>query len=120
MTIHDDEFYGDDFQTRVLPAWMPFSLSDLVPMSQNLRDVALGLVELAYPESRPVVNEAYQLAIEYVTALRDFSFEAAVVTADASWQIGRVFEPPPLQKYYFLNLPLYVFSCCPPLKRKIS
>jgi hypothetical protein len=43
---------------------MPFTLKELVKMSQSLRDVALGLVELAYPESRLVVKESYQQAIE--------------------------------------------------------
>jgi len=33
-------------------------------MSLALRDVALGLVELAFPESRPVVKEEYQQAIQ--------------------------------------------------------
>ena len=47
-------------------AWMPFSLVELVNMSQHLRDISLGLVELAFPESRPVVREDYRLAVNSV------------------------------------------------------
>ena len=43
--------------------WMPFTLSELVPMSLSLRDVTIGLVELAFPESRPVVKEEYKQAV---------------------------------------------------------
>ena len=67
VTIHDIEFYGDELQIPVPVSqrvWMPFTLSELVPMSLALRDVALGLVELAFPESRPVVKEEYQQAIQ--------------------------------------------------------
>ncbi len=52
------EFYGDCSN-----AWMPFSLTDLVPMSLALRDVALGLIELAFPESRPSLAAGYEVAI---------------------------------------------------------
>jgi ubiquitin-protein ligase E3 C len=65
VTIHDTEFYGDEVgtgsSTRV---WMPFTLSELVPMSLSLRDVTLGLIELAFPQSRPTVKEEYQLAVK--------------------------------------------------------
>ena len=40
--------------------WMPFSLGELVNMSQHLRDISLGLVELAFPDSRPSVREDYR------------------------------------------------------------
>ena len=40
---------------------MPFSLGELVNMSQHLRDISLGLVELAFPDSRPAVREDYRL-----------------------------------------------------------
>jgi ubiquitin-protein ligase E3 C len=58
VTIHDTEFHSSA-REAALPSsrlWMPFSLAELVPMSLALRDVALGLVELAFPESRPAVR----------------------------------------------------------------
>jgi ubiquitin-protein ligase E3 C len=64
VTIHDLEFYGDEMDGQQKHVWMPFTLSELVPMSLALRDVTLGLVELAFPESRPTVKEEYQHAIQ--------------------------------------------------------
>ena len=80
VTVHDTEFYGSsnknssplvDHQQQAAAAnnnsfTMPFSRNDLVPMSLLLRDLALGLVELAYPESRPVVGQEYQQAVRLV------------------------------------------------------
>ena len=77
VTVHDTEFYGSAKNNGGSPQLiqqpqpqsafsMPFSLNDLVPMSLLLRDVALGLVELAYPESRPaVLGHEYQLAVRW-------------------------------------------------------
>jgi ubiquitin-protein ligase E3 C len=67
------EFYGN-----CSGAWMPFSLSDLVPMSLALRDVSLGLIELAFPESRPSLAGGYEVAIRSVNAASDSA--AAVAT----------------------------------------
>ena len=66
VTIHDTEFYGDDVGSGANKIWMPFTLSELVPMSLSLRDVTLGLIELAFPQSRPAVREEYQLAVKSV------------------------------------------------------
>jgi ubiquitin-protein ligase E3 C len=71
VTIHDTEFYNSQTNrqqnsgSKKAPdvSWMPFRLSELVAMSQSLRDVALGLVELAFPESRPSVREDYKMAV---------------------------------------------------------
>ena len=63
VTIHDTEFYGGSRANKV---WMPFSLGELVNMSQHLRDISLGLVELAFPDSRPAVREDYRLAVDSV------------------------------------------------------
>ena len=63
VTIHDSEFYSNQAQGK---AWMPFSLTELVKMSLHLRDIALGLVELAFPDSRPAVREEYRMAVNSV------------------------------------------------------
>ena len=39
---------------------MPFSLSELVPISLALRDACLGIIELAYPDTRPILAEQYR------------------------------------------------------------
>ena len=68
VTIHDTEFYQRQSSSSSQPQsssshhrWMPFTLSQLVPMALALRDVALGLVELAFPESRPAVRGRYMV-----------------------------------------------------------
>lgn len=43
---------------------MPFPLPELVPMVTELRDLCLGLVDLAYPESMHNLSEAYQRALQ--------------------------------------------------------
>jgi len=66
LSLHDPEFYGG--QGRGSASSMPFPVSHLVAMSQALRDVCLGLVELAHPESRPVIKEDYRQAFASVGA----------------------------------------------------
>ena len=38
-------------------------------MSTHLRDICLGLVDLAFPESRPVVREDYRQAVDSVKTM---------------------------------------------------
>ena len=87
VTIHDTEFYGDESVSTGIPGsntstggsnsgscsrqWMPFTLNELVPMSLSLRDVTLGLIELAFPQSRPVIREEYQQAVKSVRTDKD-------------------------------------------------
>lgn len=72
VTIHDTEFYGDEVASGAnAKMWMPFTLSELVPMSLSLRDVTLGLIELAFPQSRPAVREEYQQAVKSVRNVDD-------------------------------------------------
>lgn len=57
-TLHDSEFLGqqDDSQEvysyRPTQSQFPFSVDELVKMSASLRDVCVGLVELAHPDTR--------------------------------------------------------------------
>ena len=88
VTIHDTEFYqrqsssggGSGQSSSSSHRWMPFTLSQLVPMALALRDVALGLVELAFPESRPAVRGRYTIAFccrnTYICSPRDRYREA--------------------------------------------
>ena len=38
---------------------MPFKLSELEEMSLLLRNACIGMIELAHPESKPVITEDY-------------------------------------------------------------
>lgn len=50
VTLDDSEFFNETEATH--PA-MPFTLSEVVDLASILRDVCIGLVELAYPDTRP-------------------------------------------------------------------
>ncbi|XP_063238622.1 ubiquitin-protein ligase E3C isoform X2 [Bacillus rossius redtenbacheri] len=62
-TLHDAEFYGDGNLPGVSQHAMPFHVRELVPLSLTLKEVCLGLVELAYPDSRPSVRDDYRTAL---------------------------------------------------------
>ncbi|XP_046457732.1 ubiquitin-protein ligase E3C-like isoform X1 [Daphnia pulex] len=50
VTLDDSEFYNE---SDPVSGAMPFSLTEVVELASILRDVCLGLVELAYPDTRP-------------------------------------------------------------------
>lgn len=54
-TLHDGEFASGES--------IPFTLHELVPVISILKDVCLGLVELAFPDSRLAIPQDYQLAV---------------------------------------------------------
>ncbi|XP_059567324.1 ubiquitin-protein ligase E3C isoform X4 [Myotis daubentonii] len=76
-SIHDNEFFGDPIEAagQRQSSLMPFTLEELVVLSRCLRDACLGIIKLAYPETKPEVRE------EYVTA-----FQSIGVTTSAEMQ----------------------------------
>lgn len=66
-TLDDVEFYKDVdsefYTTNSLSSTMPFTLQELASMGLTLRDVCIGLVELAYHDTRPSVREDYHNAL---------------------------------------------------------
>uniref|UniRef100_I3LZ17 Ubiquitin-protein ligase E3C n=3 Tax=Marmotini TaxID=337730 RepID=I3LZ17_ICTTR len=77
ISIHDNEFFGDPIEVvgQRRSSMMPFTLEELVALSRCLRDACLGIIKLAYPETKPEVRE------EYVTA-----FQSIGVTTSAEMQ----------------------------------
>ncbi|XP_053982366.1 ubiquitin-protein ligase E3C [Hylaeus anthracinus] len=65
-TLHDTEFFIETTEqpldTNGQQA-MPFTISELVLLSGHLKGVCLGLVELAFPDSRPTVRDNYKTAV---------------------------------------------------------
>ncbi|KAG7205243.1 hypothetical protein KM043_018323 [Ampulex compressa] len=65
-TLHDTEFFtqptelSSDFNGQQA---MPFTTSELVLLSAHLKGVCLGLVELAFPDTRPAVRDDYKNAV---------------------------------------------------------
>ena len=50
---------------------MPFNVMELVPMSQALRDVCVGIIELAHPDTKPLLREDYMKAFHSVGVQRN-------------------------------------------------
>uniref|UniRef100_UPI00358EF0D1 ubiquitin-protein ligase E3C isoform X2 n=1 Tax=Myxine glutinosa TaxID=7769 RepID=UPI00358EF0D1 len=71
ISVHDNEFFGDEQSgcnmtpyTNCTKSSMPFSLAELVEMSLRLRDACLGIIQLAYPDSRPELRDSYAQALQ--------------------------------------------------------
>lgn len=75
-TLHDVEFCDENMlieeggkpplqQPIVVPTctMMPFSLSEIIQLSKTLKEISLGLVELAFPETRSNLNQHYRLVL---------------------------------------------------------
>ena len=43
---------------------MPFTIEELIPMCQMLRDTCLGIIELAHPDARFTIKDTYKKALE--------------------------------------------------------
>ncbi|XP_034246430.1 ubiquitin-protein ligase E3C [Thrips palmi] len=83
ITLHDAEFYSDQISALgVPPQIMPFTLDELIFISLRLKEVSLGLVELAFPESRPSVREDYRTA---VTTLHDHPIVSPTAQDTQMW-----------------------------------
>ncbi|CAL1296841.1 unnamed protein product [Larinioides sclopetarius] len=66
-TLHDFEFY-DQSGDKATVKMMPFSLSELAGVSATLKDVCMGLIELAYPDKKSTFNRDYVNAMKSVGA----------------------------------------------------
>ncbi|XP_055923583.1 ubiquitin-protein ligase E3C [Eupeodes corollae] len=61
-TLHDTEFCEDSMfeKPQTLSKLMPFKIDEIVQLSKTLKEISLGLVELAFPETRSNLNEHYR------------------------------------------------------------
>ncbi|KAM7341804.1 ubiquitin-protein ligase E3C [Cochliomyia hominivorax] len=68
-TLHDVEFCDEKLliekplQPTLHVRLMPFSLAEIVQLSKTLKEVSLGLVELAFPETRSNLNQHYRFVL---------------------------------------------------------
>lgn len=44
---------------------MPFTLTEIVSVSSILKDISLGLVDLAFPETKSSINDHYKAALTF-------------------------------------------------------
>lgn len=49
---------------------MPFNLGELAALGLGLRDLCLGLIELAYPISRPNITDDYAKAMLSISSTK--------------------------------------------------
>lgn len=59
-TLHDGEFCQEDVLPGAISKVMPFTLQEIIPLSTTLKEICLGLVELAFPETRSSLRENYR------------------------------------------------------------
>lgn len=62
-TLHDGEFCQDALPGAVSKI-MPFTLAEMIPVSTTLKDISLGLVDLAFPETRSTFHENYRAILK--------------------------------------------------------
>ncbi len=54
-------------------------------MTQALRDVCMGIIELAHPDTKPAIKEDYKLAFQSVGALKNIMSAEQVTTQLVTW-----------------------------------
>lgn len=119
-TLHDGEFCQEDVLPGATSKIMPFQLNEIVSLSSFLKDLSLGLVELAFPEIRTSVNDHYRFVLQQSTAA---SVSDAKISNQSMWphllkvcvsllrqlhtrDLRRGFCPPNHWTVQTLNLPL--------------
>ncbi|XP_058118357.1 ubiquitin-protein ligase E3C [Anopheles ziemanni] len=66
-SLHDGEFVQENVLPGTVSSIMPFSIAELIPLSTTLKEISLGLVELAFPETRSFLHENYRTMISSLT-----------------------------------------------------
>jgi len=66
-------------------AMMPFTLEELVILSRCLRDACLGIIKLAYPETKPEVREEYIAAFRSVGVTKNTEMQQCIQTEQKRW-----------------------------------
>lgn len=85
-SLHDGEFCQEDVLPGAISKIMPFRLPEIVLMSSFLKDISLGLVELAFPETRTSVNNHYSSALRNSLSATSSSASAnSALCADLIW-----------------------------------
>lgn len=64
---------------------MPFTLEELVVLSRCLRDACLGIIKLAYPETKPEVREEYLTAFQSVGVTTSAEMQQCIQAEQKRW-----------------------------------
>ncbi|XP_016016446.2 ubiquitin-protein ligase E3C isoform X5 [Rousettus aegyptiacus] len=87
ISIHDNEFFGDPIEVvgQRQSSMMPFTLEELVMLSRCLRDACLGIIKLAYPETKPEVREEYVTAFQSVGVTTSSEMQQCIQMEQKRW-----------------------------------
>ncbi|ETE72743.1 Ubiquitin-protein ligase E3C, partial [Ophiophagus hannah] len=87
ISIHDNEFFGDPIEVvgQRQSSMMPFTLEELVTLSRCLRDACLGIIKLAYPETKPEVREEYIAAFRSIGVTTNTEMQQCIQTEQKRW-----------------------------------
>ncbi|XP_042330178.1 ubiquitin-protein ligase E3C isoform X2 [Sceloporus undulatus] len=87
ISIHDNEFFGDPIEVigQRQSSMMPFTLEELVILSRCLRDACLGIIKLAYPETKPEVREEYIAAFRSVGVTTNTEMQQCIQAEQKRW-----------------------------------
>lgn len=64
---------------------MPFTLSELVNLSRCLRDACLGIIKLAYPETKTEHREEYMAAFRSVGVKTNTEVQQRIQAEQKRW-----------------------------------
>ena len=64
---------------------MPFSLLELVTLSRCLRDACLGIIKLAYPETKTEHREEYMAAFRSVGVKTNMEVQQRIQAEQKRW-----------------------------------
>ncbi|XP_030204632.1 ubiquitin-protein ligase E3C isoform X1 [Gadus morhua] len=92
ISVHDSEFFGHELEEgfSVHPgssqsSMMPFSLLELVTLSRCLRDACLGIIKLAYPETKTEHREEYMAAFRSVGVKTNMEVQQRILAEQKRW-----------------------------------
>lgn len=70
---------------RAQSSMMPFTLSELVTLSRCLRDACLGIIKLAYPETKAEHREEYMAAFRSVGVKTNTEVQQRIQAEQKRW-----------------------------------
>jgi ubiquitin-protein ligase E3 C len=70
-TLHDGEFTQENMMPGTTSQIMPFTLQEIVALSTTLKEICLGLVELAFPETRAGLRSHYSTVLMSINENRE-------------------------------------------------
>ncbi|XP_062335188.1 ubiquitin-protein ligase E3C isoform X1 [Osmerus eperlanus] len=93
ISVHDSEFFGYPMEDpphfhpkgQSQSSMMPFTLLELVTLSRCLRDACLGIIKLAYPETKTEHREEYMAAFRSVGVKTNTAVQQRIQAEQKRW-----------------------------------